>query len=349
MRYNRLGRTDIAVSNICLGTMTWGEQNSAQDARDQMDYAVDQGINFIDTAELYPVPRRKETFGRTEGYIGNWMAERGGRDKIILATKVVGRSGDDWFRTNANITRLNREQITEALEQSLKRLKTDYVDLYQLHWPDRPLNIFADSRGYVHNDQDDTIPLAETLEVLDDLIKQGKIRHVGLSNETAWGTMKSLHHAEQDDLPRVQSVQNAYNMLNRLFEQDLAEVSLREDVSLLAYSPIAGGALSGKYLDGKLPEGSRLQLFPEFSGRTRKPGVDTAIAKYLSLAEEMGLTLIQLAHKFVDSRPFVTSSIIGATTMDQLRENIAAFDGEWNDGLEQAVTEIHLENPDPAP
>lgn len=349
MRYNRLGRTDIKVSNICLGTMTWGEQNSEQDAWDQMDYAVDMGINFIDTAELYPVPRRKETFGLTEQYIGNWMAMRGGRDKIILGTKVVGRSGDDWLRTNANITRLNREQITEALEQSLKRLKTDYVDLYQLHWPDRPLNIFSDSRGYRHIDQEDIIPLAESLDVLNDLVRQGKIRHVGLSNETAWGVMKCLHHAEQDDAPRVQSIQNAYNLLNRLFEQDLAEVSLREDVSLLAYSPIAGGALSGKYLDGQLPAGSRQQLFPGFADRNLKPGVDPAIRKYLTLAEEMGLTPIQLALKFVDSRPFVTSSIIGATTMDQLRENIAAFDGTWNDELEQAVNKIHLENPDPAP
>ncbi len=349
MRYNRFGRTDIRVSNICLGTMTWGEQNSEQDSWDQMDFAMAQGINFIDTAELYPVPRRQETFGRTEEYIGNWMAMRGVRDKTILATKVVGRSGDEWFRTNANITRLNREQITEALEQSLKRLKTDYVDIYQLHWPDRPLNIFSNSRGYVHYDMDDIIPLDETLGVLNDLVKQGKIRHIGLSNETAWGVMKSLHHAEQDGLPRVQSIQNAYNMLNRLFEQDLAEVSMREDVSLLAYSPIAGGALSGKYLGGKLPEGSRIQLFPEFADRTRKPGVDPAIEKYLSLAEDMGLTLLQLAHKFVDSRPFITSSIIGATTMDQLRENIAAFDVEWNDELEKAVNKIHLENPDPAP
>lgn len=349
MRYNRLGRTDIRVSNICLGTMTWGAQNSEQDAWDQMDYAVEQGINFIDTAELYPVPRKRETFGLTEQYIGNWMAMRGGRDKIILGTKVVGRSGDDWMRSNASITRLNREQITEALEQSLRRLKTDYVDLYQLHWPDRPLNIFSDSRGYRHIDQADIIPLSETLEVLDDLVGQGKIRHVGLSNETAWGVMKSLHHAEQDDAPRVQSVQNAYNLLNRLYEQDLAEVSLREDVSLLAYSPIAGGALSGKYLDGQLPRGSRQQLFPGFADRNLKPGVDPAIRKYLTLAEEMGLTPIQLALKFVDSRPFVTSSVIGATTMVQLREDIAAFDVEWSDELDRAVNKIHLENPDPAP
>lgn len=349
MRYNRLGRTDIKVSNICLGTMTWGEQNTQQDAWDQMDYAAEQGINFIDTAELYPVPRRRETSGLTEQYIGNWMAMRGGRDKIILGTKVVGRSGDDWFRPNANITRLNREQITYALEQSLKRLKTDYVDLYQLHWPDRPLNIFSNSRGYVHYDKTDVIPLAESLEVLNDLVSQGKIRHVGLSNETAWGVMKCLHHGQQDSLPRVQSIQNAYNLLNRLFEQGLAEISLREDVSLLAYSPLAGGALSGKYLDGKLPAGSRYRLFPEFADRAGKPDVDTAIRKYLSLAEERGLTLIQLAEKFVDSRSFVTSSIIGATTMDQLRENIAAFDVEWCDELELAVTKIHLENPDPAP
>ncbi len=349
MRYNRLGRTGIKVSNICLGTMTWGEQNSRQDAWEQMDYAVEQGINFFDTAELYPVPNKKETYGRTEEFIGDWMAERGGRDKIILATKVVGRSGNDWFRTNANITRLNREQITEAVEQSLRRLKTDYVDLYQLHWPDRPMNLFTDSRGYRHYDQTDVIPLDETLAVLQDLMAQGKIRHVGLSNESAWGVMTSLHHGAQDNLPRVQTIQNAYNLLNRLFEQELAEVSLREDVSLLAYSPTAGGALSGKYLAGGLPEGSRQQLFPFFAARYKKPGVEPAIAKYLSLATEMGLTLIQLAQKFVDSRPFVTSSIIGATTMEQLRENISAFDVGWSKELEKMVNKIHLENPDPAP
>jgi len=349
MRYNKLGRTDVTISNICLGSMTWGEQNSEQEAWDQMDYAAGKGINFIDTAELYPVPRKRETFGRTEEYIGTWLQERGGRDKIILGTKVVGRSDADWFRANASITRLNRQQITEALEQSLKRLKTDYVDLYQLHWPDRPLNIFSDSRGYVHNDQDDIIPLSETLAVLGDLVKQGKIRHIGLSNETAWGTMKCLHHAEQSDVPRVQSIQNAYNLMNRLFEQDLAEVSLREEASLLAYSPIGGGALSGKYLKGALPQGSRHHLFPDFSTRYTGSSAVAAIEKYSALAADMGVTLTQLAHKFVDSRPFVASSIIGATTMAQLSENIAAFDLDWTDELEQAVNDIHLQNPDPAP
>ncbi|PCI32920.1 MAG: aldo/keto reductase [Alphaproteobacteria bacterium] len=349
MRYNKLGRTDIRVSNICLGTMTWGEQNSQAEAREQMDYAVDQGVNFFDTAELYPVPRKRETFGRTEEFMGNWFSARGGRDKIILGTKVVGRSDADWFRQHANITRLNRQQICEALDNSLRRLKTDYIDLYQLHWPDRPMNLFSGSRGYDHHDAADSIPLAETLEVLDDLVKEGKIRHVGLSNETAWGVMKCLHHGEQENLPRVQSIQNAYNLLNRLFEQDLAEVSLREQVSLLAYSPLGGGSLSGKYLDGQLPIGSRQQLFPGFADRYTKPGVEQAILKYRALAAENGLTLVQLALKFIDSRPFVTSSIIGATTMDQLRENIAAFEVTWNDELEQAVTEIHLENPDPAP
>ncbi|MCF6196720.1 MAG: aldo/keto reductase [Emcibacter sp.] len=349
MKYNRLGRTDIRVSNICLGTMTWGEQNSEQDAHEQMDFAVEQGVNFIDTAELYPVPRTRETSGLTEEYIGNWIAKRGMRDKIILGTKVVGRSGDDWFRPDANITRLNREHITHAVEQSLKRLKTDYIDLYQLHWPDRPINLFSDSRGYVHHAEEDVIPFSETLAVLQDLVREGKIRHFGLSNETPWGVMKCLHHAEQDGLPRVQSVQNAYSLLNRLYEHGLSEVSLREEVSLLAYSPIGGGFLSGKYLDGALPEGSRQQLFPDFADRYKKPGVDPAVRKYQALAERHGLSLIQLAHKFVDSRPFVASSIIGATTMDQLRENMAAFETKWNDELERAVNEIHLENPDPAP
>lgn len=349
MKYNRLGRTDIRLSNICLGTMTWGEQNSEQDAHEQMDFAVEQGVNFIDTAELYPVPRTRETSGLTEEYIGNWIAKRGGRDKIILGTKVVGRSGDDWFRPDANVTRLNREHITYAVEQSLKRLKTDYIDLYQLHWPDRPINLFADSRGYMHHAEEDVIPFSETLAVLQDLVQAGKIRHFGLSNETPWGVMKCLHHGEQDGMPRVQSVQNAYSLLNRLYEHGLSEVSLREDVSLLAYSPIGGGCLSGKYLDGALPVGSRQQLFPDFADRYTKPGVDPAVRKYQALAERHGLSILQLAHKFVDSRPFVASSIIGATTMDQLRQNMAAFETEWNDELEQAVNEIHVENPDPAP
>jgi len=349
VRYSKLGRTDIRVSRVCLGTMTWGEQNSQQDAHDQIDYAVGEGVNFLDTAELYPVPRSRETFGLTEQYIGNWLRERGGRDRIVLATKVVGRSEDDWFRPNSPVTRLNREQITCALEQSLKRLKTDYIDLYQLHWPDRPLNIFSDSRGYSHSDDKDVVPLAETLAVLDDLVKQGKIRHVGLSNETAWGAMTCLHHAEQDNLPRIQSIQNAYNLLNRLFEGELAEVSLREGLSLLAYSPLGGGGLSGKYLNGQLPVGSRQQLFPEFADRYRKPAVEVAVGQYLALAKDIGISPVQLALKFIDSRSFVTASIIGATTLSQLRQNIAAFETDWNDEIEQAVNRIHLENPDPAP
>ena len=349
MRYNSLGRTDIKVSNICLGTMTWGEQNSEQEAKQQLNYATDLGVNFIDTAEMYPVPSKEETFGRTEEYIGRWLAEKGGRDKVILATKVVGRSIKGWYRDNATTTRLNRAQITEAVDKSLKRLKTDYIDLYQLHWPDRPLNIFSKSRGYEHSEEEDVIPLYETLSVLDDMVKAGKIRHVGLSNETAWGVMKCLSHAEQDDLPRVQSIQNAYNLLNRLYEQDLAEVSLRENVSLLAYSPAGGGSLSGKYLGGKLPEGSRSKLFPGFGARYETPTALIAIEKYVSLAKETGLSPMQLALKFVDSRPFVGSTIIGATTMDQLRENMAAFDISWTEEIEQAVTKIHLESPDPSP
>jgi len=349
MRYNKLGRSDLRVSNICLGTMTWGEQNTEEEAWRQMDYARDRGINFFDTAELYPVPRRRETHGLTEEYIGNWLTARGGREKLVLATKVVGPGAADWFRPGGAAPRLNRQQITYALEQSLRRLKTDYVDLYQLHWPDRPLNLFSESRGYSHIAQEDAIPLSETLAALDDLVRAGKIRHVGLSNETAWGVMKCLHHAASDNLPRVQSVQNAYNLLNRLYEQGLAEISLREQAPLLAYSPIGGGTLSGKYLDGRLPPGSRQQLFPEFAGRYRKPAVHEAVAKYVALAREMNLSPIQLAQKFVDSRPFVASSIIGATSLDQLRENIGAFDISWSPELEQRVEEIHLQNPDPAP
>ena len=349
MHYSQLGTTDIKVSRVCLGTMTWGEQNTEAEAWEQLDYATGNGVNFIDTAELYPVPRREETLGLTETYIGNWMEARGNRDKLVLATKVLGRSDASWFRPFADITRLNREQITYALEQSLKRLKTDYVDLYQLHWPDRPINLFDASRGYKHIEDEDVVPLEETLGVLKDLVREGKIRHIGLSNETPWGTMKCLHYSETRDLPRVQSVQNAYNLLNRLYEHGLAEVSHREGVACLPYSPLGGGTLSGKYLGGALPEGSRRQLFGGFTNRYQKVNVEEAVTAYKALAEDHGLSLVQLAQKFVDSRDFVTSSIIGATTMDQLKENIAAFELEWSDELEQGVNGIFEKYPNPAP
>lgn len=349
MKVNTLGRTDLKVSSICLGTMTWGEQNTETEAWEQMDYATEKGINFFDTAELYPVPRNRETQGLTEEYIGTWMAERGNRDDLVIASKVCGRSDADWFRADGALTRLNRVQIIEAVEQSLKRLKTDYIDLYQLHWPDRPLNLFNESRGYSHIETEDAIALEETLEVLRDLVAQGKIRYVGQSNETAWGMMKCLHTAETGNLPRVETIQNAYNLLNRLFEQGLAEVCMREDVALLAYSPLAGGSLSGKYLGGALPVGSRQQLFPQFVDRYRTPGLEAAIEKYCALAEQCDISPVSLALKFVESRPFVGSTIIGATTMAQLSEDIAAFDLEWTEELESAIQKIHLENPDPAP
>lgn len=349
MKVNTLGRTDLKVSSICLGTMTWGEQNTEAEAWEQMDYATEKGINFFDTAELYPVPRNRETQGLTEEYIGTWMAERGNRDDLVIASKVCGLSQMDWFREKGEPTRLNRQQITYAVEQSLNRLKTDYIDLYQLHWPDRPLNLFNESRGYSHIETEDAIALEETLEVLRDLVAQGKIRYVGQSNETAWGMMKCLHTAETGNLPRVETIQNAYNLLNRLFEQGLAEVCMREDVALLAYSPLAGGSLSGKYLGGALPAGSRQQLFPQFVGRYRTSGLEDAIKKYCALAEQFDISPVSLALKFVESRPFVGSTIIGATTMAQLSEDIAAFDLEWTEELESAIEKIHLENPDPAP
>ncbi|MCB8819076.1 aldo/keto reductase [Microvirga rosea] len=348
MQYRRLGRTNLDVSLICLGTMTWGQQNTEAEGHAQMDYAVDQGINFFDTAELYSIPPRPETQGSTERIIGSWFKSRGKRDKVILASKVVGRSDNTWFRDGGSKAELSRAQIEEAVNKSLKRLQTDYIDLYQIHWPDRPMPWGSNPTVYRHQDGD-SHSIEETVAIMGDLVKAGKIRHFGLSNESAWGTMTFLKAADaQSGLPRVQSVQNAYNLLNRTYEVALAEVSLRETVSLLAYSPLAQGYLTGKYLDGARPAGARTTLFKR-GQRYETPGAEPAIRKYIALAKEFGLDPAQMALAFVNSRPFVTSNIIGATSMEQLTTDIASINVAITPELEQRIDAIHLEHCNPCP
>ncbi|MBE7636442.1 NADP(H)-dependent aldo-keto reductase [Sneathiella sp. P13V-1] len=347
MEYRKLGRTGLDVSVICLGTMTWGEQNTEVEAHEQMDYALDQGVNFLDTAELYPVPPKEETQGRTEEYIGTWFEKTGNRDKVILATKVVGKSESTYFRGNGEVSRMNARHITDAVDKSLKRLKTDYIDLYQLHWPERSTNFFG-KLGYNHVEDEDTIELQETLEALDGLVKSGKIRHVGLSNESAWGTMKYLALSEKLGLPRMASVQNPYNLLNRSYEVGLAEVSIREECGLLAYSPLAMGMLSGKYLGGQMPEGSRFSLFTRFQRYTTEVAYKMT-EKYVALAKENGLDPSQMALAFINSRRFVTSNIIGATTMAQLETNIGSIDIQLSEDILKSIEDIHSEHPYPCP
>ena len=346
MQYKKLGKTNVDVSLICLGTMTWGEQNTEQEAFSQMDYAIENGINFFDTAELYSVPPRKETFGSTEIIIGNWLRNKKCREKIILATKVVGRSGMKWFRGKE--TRLNKEQITEAIDGSLKRLQTDYIDLYQLHWPDRKANFFG-KLGYEHNEENDIIDIKEQLEVLDKLVKQGKIRFIGLSNETPWGLMKFLSLSDKYDLPRVVSVQNPYSLLNRSYEVGMAEISIRESCGLLAYSPLAFGMLTGKYDDDSFPNGARLTLFGDMFTRYTKEKGKKESKKFNNLAKQSGLSPSQMALAFVNSRDFVTSNIIGATNIDQLKENVDSFEIALDDDLISEIEKINQENPYPCP
>jgi len=348
MNYRKLGRTDLMVSELCLGTMTWGEQNTEAEGHAQMDYAVERGINFFDTAELYPIPPKAETQGATERIIGSWFKARGNRDKIILATKVVGRTDMDWFRDGRRKGELNRAQIEEAVNKSLKRLQTDYIDLYQLHWPDRAVTQFGSNPTIFRAAEGPENPIDEILAVLGDLVKAGKVRHIGLSNESAWGTMTFLHHATVKGLPRVQSIQNAYSLVNRTFEVGLAEIAMRENVGLLAYSPLAQGYLTGKYRDGALPPGSRKQLFDRLK-RYEKPGAAEAIDAYVTLAAELRLDPAQMAIAFATSRPFVTSTIIGATTMEQLRTDIDALDVTITEEVEARIDAIHQRQGNPCP
>ncbi|MCM8855586.1 MAG: NADP(H)-dependent aldo-keto reductase [Candidatus Thiodiazotropha sp.] len=346
MIYRPLGQTDIEVSALCLGTMTYGEQNSETEAHKQLDQALDAGINLIDTAEMYPVPPRAETQGLTERHIGTWLASRGRRDRVILATKVAGPG--EWLNyiRDGNL-HLDKSNIETALEQSLQRLQTDYIDIYQLHWPDRHTNYFGEL-GYRPDKEEQTTPILETLQVLSDLIKAGKIRHIGVSNETPWGLMRYLQLAEELDLPRVVSIQNPYNLLNRTFEIGLAEIAHREACGLLAYSPMAFGVLSGKYLDGQQPSGARLTLFERFN-RYSNPETDRATERYVALAREQNLNPAQMALAFVTSRPFVTSNIIGATTLAQLDQNIDSIHMTLSDETLQGIEAIHRQQPNPSP
>ncbi len=347
--YRPLGRTDIRVSAICLGTMTWGQQNTEAEGHAQMDMALDRGINFFDTAEMYSIPPRAETQGSTERIIGNWFKSRGTRDRVILASKVSGRGTAAWIRPDGKGSRLNRANIEYAIDQSLTRLQTDYIDLYQLHWPDRPVALFgADSNVFRAPEPADEVPIEETLGVLQDLVTAGKIRHVGLSNETAWGTMRFVQAAETGHGPRVVSIQNAYNLVNRTFEIGLAEVAMREQVGLLAYSPLGQGYLTGKYQRGARPAGARTTLF-ERGQRYEKPGVEEAIDKYMALAAEFGMDAATLALAFVTTRPFVTSNIIGATTMEQLEVALNSEEVRITPEIEARINAIHQLHTNPAP
>lgn len=351
MIYSELGRTDMLVSRICLGTMTWGQQNSQDDGFAQMDFARDQGINFFDTAELYSVPPSAETYGATETIVGNWFKARGGRDKVILASKIAclnvnGQNPPVDYMRGGSMA-LDKKNIEAAVDASLKRLQTDYIDLYQIHWPERPTNFFG-TFGYEAPAQDTSTPLEETLDALDGVVKAGKVRAIGLSNETPWGVMKFLQMADAKGLPRVASVQNPYSLVNRTYEIGLAEVSVKEDCGLLAYSPLAFGVLSGKYLNGARPAGARISLYPYFS-RYVSPIVEDATARYVDLARAHGLDPAQMALAFVNTRPFLTSNIIGATTMDQLKDNIASQDVTLSAEVLESIEDIHKALPNPAP
>ena len=345
MKFKKLGTTNIDVSLICLGTMTWGTQNSEKDAFEQMDYSLDQGINFFDTAEIYSVPPTPESYGKTEKMIGNWFEKRKNREKIILASKVAGH-GCEWIRGGGN--NFTEKKIGEAIDESLKRLKTDYIDLYQLHWPERNTNYFG-TRDYKHDEkEDDWNDFESILQALDKYIKSGKIRHVGMSNETPYGLSRYLELSKNKNLPRMMSVQNPYSLVNRTYEVGMSEISIREKCGLLVYYPLAAGALSGKYRNGEMPKNTRMSLFKGWE-RHLNPLAMKAYDEYYKLAKECKVTMVQLAQAFVNSRPFVTSNIIGATTMDQLKENIQSVNIELTNEMMDKINLIHNNNPNPSP
>lgn len=347
MKYRKLGSTNIDVSLMCLGSMTWGEQNTLEDGMAQMDMAVDYGVNFFDVAEMYPVPPKPQTMGASESIIGEWFKVRGTREKIILATKVAGRgdrnAGLEHVR---NGSRLSAEHIVEACENSLRRLQTDYIDLYQVHWPERATNFFG-QLSYTYN-EDDGIAIDETLRALDQLVRDGKVRHIGISNETPWGLMEYLRCAKTENLASVVSIQNPYNLLNRSFDVGLSEMSLREKVSLLAYSPLAFGVLSGKYLHGQRPPTGRITLYERFK-RYSKVNVEPAVEAYVNVAKEYGLDPCQMALAWVNAQPHVAANIIGATNLDQLKSNLESIDVELSQDVLDEIDFIHQRYPNPAP
>jgi len=346
MNYKKLGNTDLNVSTICLGTMTWGEQNSEREGFEQMDFALSQGVNFWDTAEIYSIPMREETYGETERIIGNWFQKTKKRNDIVLATKVCGSTSNKYIRGGGNS--FGKKKIAEALDESLKRLKTDYIDLYQLHWPERSTNFFGDY-GYEHNENDKNwTPFEEILESLKKFIEQGKIRYVGLSNETAWGLSKFLELSKIKALPKMMSVQNPYNLLNRTYEVGLAEISVREQSGLLAYSPLAFGYLTGKYRNNKLPAKSRMQLFKNFN-RYKNENGQKAIDEYYKISKKYNLDFTQMSLKFCEIQHFTTSVIIGATTMEQLKTNIESVNVNLNSDIINDINKIQKKYPNPCP
>ena len=345
MKFKKLGNTDLDVSLICLGTMTWGTQNTEKDAFEQMDYSISQGVNFFDTAEIYSVPPTSDSYGKTEVMIGNWFEKRKNRDKIILASKVAG-PGCDWIRGGGN--NFDEKKIGEAIDGSLKRLKTDYIDLYQLHWPERSTNFFG-RRDYSYNNKEGEWNSFENiLDALGKYIKSGKIRYIGMSNETPYGLSRYLEISKNKGAPRMMSVQNPYSLVNRTYEIGMSEISIRQKCGLLFYYPLAAGALSGKYRNGEMPKNSRMALFKGWE-RHLNPIAMRAYDEYYKLAEDFNLTMVQLAQSFVNSRPFVTSNIIGATTMEQLKENIDSVNIDFTDEMMERVDKIHNENPNPSP
>lgn len=345
MQKRRIGSSDLEVPGICLGTMTWGQQNTEAEAHDQLDYAVDErGLTFIDTAEIYPIPPEKEKQGRTETYIGNWLKKRGKRDDLTIASKVAA-SQLLKTRDTGGTPRYDRNNIRDAIDGTLKRLQTDYIDLYQVHWPERNTNFFG-VRGYKHDPNDSSTPLEETLEALAELVKEGKVRYIGVSNETPWGVAEYLRLAREKNLPKIVSIQNQYSLTNRTFEIGLAEFSMKEDVNLLAYSPLSMGVLSGKYLGGAKPEGARFTVSDRNRDRYTPKHAQPAIRRYVDLAKDNGLDPSQMAIAFVLSREFVPSVIIGATNLEQLKAGIGSADVELSDKILEEIEKIHHGFPD---
>lgn len=346
MKYTTLPNSDIKVSKICLGTMTWGNQNTEAEGHEQMDYAIEKGVNFFDTAEMYPVPASPETQGRTSKIIGTWFKKSGNRDKVILASKIIGRSSD--YSAHIRTTGLTKESIKDAVDKELQRLQTDYIDLYQIHWPERLSNTFG-IRDYKHDPSDEWKDnFNDVLYALDQQIKAGKIRNIGMSNEKAWGAMRYIEESRAHDLPRMSTIQNAYSLLNRVFEGDMAEVSMRENMGLLAYSPMAFGVLSGKYINGKAGDDSRLKLFPRFARYSSEQSTE-ATKRYLKIAEDNNMSLAQMSLSFINQQPFVTSNIIGASKLVQLKENIDSINISLSDEVLSQINAVHAVIPNPAP